>query len=307
MHGVDYFVELLSRLVRQLTISFRTFLGMTFHVIGPMWEGRTRQECQGPHLLKCTGNLSTTSWKMKLMGRRERQDDKREDGQQREESGEVEENQTLNMSAWRWLMECDVRTPNLRLEPRMCVSLYEKMWRVRCAVHTPVGCSRLLSAVNGLTTTKKILQSVTSEQLCEETAQRVSPFYMLLFHELRCAWLLIKFSWAPSGIVPLPPRCAGWRRRRMPFLVLPRGNRCESLFSRLSVKTVQLGQRFVEVWTISHRSNFSRCIERDPPILFVSKVLVFRHSIGEIFLRVLFHLDADFFSSINAELRFTKC
>ena len=30
-----YFVELLSRLVRQLTMSFHTFLGMTFHIIGP--------------------------------------------------------------------------------------------------------------------------------------------------------------------------------------------------------------------------------------------------------------------------------
>ena len=58
--------------------------------------------------------------------------------------------------------------------------------------------------------------------------------------------------------------------------------------------------------TISHRSDFSRFIERDPPILFVSRVLIFRHSIGEIFLRVLVQLDADFFSSINAELRFTK-
>ena len=57
---------------------------------------------------------------------------------------------------------------------------------------------------------------------------------------------------------------------------------------------------------ISHRSDFSRLIERDPPILLVSKILIFRHSIGEIFLRVLVHLDADFFSSINAELRFTK-
>ena len=39
---------------------------------GPLtvWEDRTRQECQGPHYLKCTGNLSTTSWKMKLMARR---------------------------------------------------------------------------------------------------------------------------------------------------------------------------------------------------------------------------------------------
>ena len=26
-----------------------------------LWEGRTRQECQGPHQRKCTGNLSTTS------------------------------------------------------------------------------------------------------------------------------------------------------------------------------------------------------------------------------------------------------
>ena len=45
---------------------------------------------------------------------------------------------------------------------------------------------------------------------------------------------------------------------------------------------------------------------RDPPILFVSKVLIYRHSFGEIFLRLLVHLDADFFSSINADLRFTK-
>ena len=52
------------------------------------------------------------------------------------ENGEVEENQTRNVSAWRWHMECDVHTPNLRLEPRMCVSLYEKVWRVWCAVHT---------------------------------------------------------------------------------------------------------------------------------------------------------------------------
>ena len=48
-------------------------------------------------------------------------------------------------------------------------------------------------------------------------------------------------------------------------------------------------------------------VERDPPIFFESKVLVLRHSIGEIFLRVLVHLGTDFFSSINFELRFTKC
>ena len=52
--------------------------------------------------------------------------------------------------------------------------------------------------------------------------------------------------------------------------------------------------------------NFPDLIERDPPILSVSRVLFFRHSIGEIFLRILVHLDTDFFSSIMFELRFTK-
>ena len=51
---------------------------------------------------------------------------------------------------------------------------------------------------------------------------------------------------------------------------------------------------------------FARIIERDPPILSVSKVLFFRHSIGEIFLRKFVHQDTDIFSSIMFELRFTK-
>ena len=35
-----------------------------------LWEGRARQGCQDPHWRKCTGNLSSTSWKNKLSGRR---------------------------------------------------------------------------------------------------------------------------------------------------------------------------------------------------------------------------------------------
>ena len=62
----------------------------------------------------------------------------------------------------------------------------------------------------------------------------------------------------------------------------------------------------VEVRMIPHGSDFSRFLERDPPILSASKVLFLRHSIGEIFLRVLVHLETDFFNSINFELRFTK-
>ena len=92
----------------------------------------------------------------------------------------------------------------------------------------------------------------------------------------------------------------------MPLLIFPEWNWPELFFSRFLVKTVYCGQRIVEVRTISHRSGFSRLIERDPPILFVSKVLFLRPSIGEIFLRVLVHLDANFFSSIMFELRFRK-
>ena len=60
-------------------------------------------------------------------GQKERQDDRREDRQQREEVEKSKRIKTYNMSAWRLLMECDVRTPNLRLEPRVCVSFNEKM------------------------------------------------------------------------------------------------------------------------------------------------------------------------------------
>ena len=49
-------------------------------------------------------------------GQYERQDDKREDGEQREESGAVEESQNKHMR-----MTHDARTTNTRLEPRMCV------------------------------------------------------------------------------------------------------------------------------------------------------------------------------------------
>ena len=49
-------------------------------------------------------------------GQEEGQDEKREDGQQTEESGVVEESQNKHMK-----MTHDVRKTNTRLEPRMCV------------------------------------------------------------------------------------------------------------------------------------------------------------------------------------------
>ena len=49
-------------------------------------------------------------------GQEEGQDDKREEGQQREESGVVEESQNEHMR-----MTHGARTTNTRLEPLMCV------------------------------------------------------------------------------------------------------------------------------------------------------------------------------------------
>ena len=51
-----------------------------------------------------------------VVGQEERQDDKKEDGEQRKESGAVEESQNEHMT-----MTHDARTTNARLEPRMCV------------------------------------------------------------------------------------------------------------------------------------------------------------------------------------------
>ena len=86
------------------------------------------------------GILSTTSMEDEVDGQEEGQDDKREDGQQREESGIVEENQTHNINAWRWLMTHDARTPNLRLEPwatQVCVNQWENVTCEVSCLHSP--------------------------------------------------------------------------------------------------------------------------------------------------------------------------
>ena len=101
-----------------------------------LWEDRTRQGCEGLHFATVRRAFVPHIMEEEDEEQKNEKEDGREDGQQRAEGRVVENQNNHIMSAWRWLMECDVCTPNLRLEPRMCVSLYEKMWRVRCAVHT---------------------------------------------------------------------------------------------------------------------------------------------------------------------------
>ena len=166
----------------------------------------------------------------------ERQDDRREDRQQGEESGEVKENQTHNMSAWRWRMRCEVRTPNLRLEPRVCLSFNEKMWRVRCAVHTPRRLQQIAISCKRSDYKKTCKVSLLSSLVKKPHNRSLRSIWCSFTGSevLDLLWML----WAPPGIVPLPPWCAGWRRGRMPLLIQPGRNRCKSLFSRLTVKTV---------------------------------------------------------------------
>ena len=127
-------------------------------------------------------------------------------------------------------------------DTQMCAVQHEKMWRVRCAVHTlrrlqqiAISCKR--SDYNKL---NKILSKCHCEQLSEEAASTGRPvLWCRSFLELRGNWHWW-ILWAPPVIVPLPPWCAGWRRRRLPFLILVERNRCRSLFSRLTVKTVHI-------------------------------------------------------------------
>ena len=105
-----------------------------------LWEGRTRQECQGPHSLKCTGNLSTTLWKMKLMAKRK---DRMEREKKDSKETKVELSKRSKHTTWAheddtWNVMCARQTYDLS-HACACHLLckYEKFWRVRCAVHTP--------------------------------------------------------------------------------------------------------------------------------------------------------------------------
>ena len=88
-----------------------------------------------------------------------------------------------------------------------------RKWRDRCAVHTPVGCSRLPSAVNDLATRKNLAKCHFWAALWRNCTTGLSVQYVALSRAQMC--LTLDDFWAPPRIVPLPPRCAGWRRRRM--------------------------------------------------------------------------------------------
>ena len=140
-----------------------------------------------------------------------------------------------------WIVRC---TPNLsqcRCDIKnVCKQVRENVTREVCCSHS-VGCSILLSAVNDLTTTNlKNLVEVSLWAAQWESRFNRSPCSVMPLISRAQRYLTLMNLWAPPVVIPLPPWCAGWRRRRMPFLILVERNRCKSLFSRLTVKTVHL-------------------------------------------------------------------
>ena len=137
---------------------------------------------------------------------------------------------------------------------------------------SPVGCSTLLSGFDCYNKKRINLSKCHSEQLSEKAASTGRfVLWCRSCHDLRGTWLWWVL-WAPPVVIPLPPWCAGWRRRRMPFLILPERKRCKSLIFRLTVKTVHLCSCFAEVWSEFHRCISSRCVERERPGLLISLI-----------------------------------
>ena len=106
-------------------------------------------------------------------------------------------------------------------------------------------------------------------------------------------------------VIPLPPWGTGWRRRRMPFVILVERNRCRSLFSRITVKTVHICQCFSEVWSELHRCISAWFVQWDIPVFLISLVLLRGWTIGVVFLCQFIHSDALLLGPTNFELRIT--
>ena len=177
-----------------------------------LWEARTRPGCQGPQR-KCTGNLSTTSWKMKLTGRRkDRVSREKTVGKEKwmELSKRRQSNTTLT-----WNMRRDewVRTQNLS-HACACNSLWKMdVWGV--VFTPPVGCSRLLSAVDDLTATnlKKILKVDTSEVLWKDGTHNGSPRSIMSLFTWAQLWTFMLIVMSSTRTLSIATKC--WRKNMM--------------------------------------------------------------------------------------------
>ena len=164
----------------------------------------------------------------------------------------------------------------------------------------PVGCSRLLWAPNILTKTKKSCKVSLLSSLVKKPHNGSRRSMMPLLHELRGAWPLMNFMSSTRN--RSTATMMRWMKKTTD--AISDTARKESVQVALLQTHGEDGATLLMLrWSLIGVSSV-HCVQM---CWVVSKVLVLRHAIGEIFLRILVHLDAYFFSSINSELRVTKC
>ena len=245
-----------------------------------LWEARSRPGCQGPQR-SCTEDLSTTSWKMKLTGRRKNSLIKKKKMRKKkwvEVSKQSEIHTTMRVRHEMGWVSTD---PNLS-HAGACDSLW-KLDGVRCGVHThrrlqqtTVSCKR--SNCNKIRTNRESRHVWGFVK--RRHKQRVSPFYHVVLHlssvvdflvnchelhqeSLHCHQLLEE---------ELDDECHCW------YFQNGTGLSClspDSWCRRLHVVNASLKSERSLTGPL-----FFRFIEKDPRILSVSKVLFLRHSIG---------------------------
>ena len=197
-------------------------------------------------------------------GQEEGQDDKREDGQQREESGVVEESeQTHEDDTW-----C-AHDKHTTWAAHVRVNQWENTTCEVWVFALPVGCSRLLSAVKDLTAKNwkiKFLNVDTSEVVWRNGTTGLHVLSCCALHTWAHLWtFLLIITSSTRNRSTATKMC--WMKKTMDAIagIARKESARVALLRTLGEDGTQ---RFVEVRTISHRSNFSRFIEWDPPILF---------------------------------------
>ena len=179
-------------------------------------------------------------------------------------------------------MMCEVRTPNLRLETRVCVSRNEKMWRVKCAVHTLRRLQQIVISSNRFDYNKKNLAKCHFwAALWRIRTTGHSVLYAALSRAHMCLTLddsterhQESFHCHQDALDEKDDGCHFWfcQKKIGASLFSPdsRWRRCN--FVNASLKSER-----------SFIGSLRPGVEKDPPILFVSKVLVLGHAIGKFF------------------------
>ena len=241
----------------------------------PMWEDCCRPKVPNSSIPEAHSVLLPEPTHM--------EDEDERDGEECKVESRRESKQPLRMKhGWhdadKHLSQCHVRHWNVCCETRENVTCEGVLFTL------PVGCSRLLPAVNDLTTTiQKSFKIPLWVSWWVSVQNRYACSLMLLIPWAQRSLTFFNL-WAPPVFIPLPPWGTGRRRRRMPPSGLIKRNWFRSLFSRFTVETVHICKCFSEVWSEFHRSICSWFVQCDIPNFPISFELLRRWAIGVVFL-----------------------